>query len=148
MAPMGWLARNIPLPEPHLAGLSIAVAAGWLTGWTLPVPAWARLAGLGLALTGWSLAAWATWTSRRTLLAHPDQLVRHGPYGRSRNPMYVGWTVAYVGLSVALGSAWMLGLLPAVLLFTHLTVRREERHLRARFGCAYATYETTVPRYL
>jgi protein-S-isoprenylcysteine O-methyltransferase Ste14 len=91
---------------------------------------------------------WATWVSAGTHLADPDRLVRRGPYAVGRNPMYVGWTLTYAGIGLALASVWLVLLLPAVLVYTHLEVRREEERLRARFGPAYTTYCATTRRYL
>jgi protein-S-isoprenylcysteine O-methyltransferase Ste14 len=97
---------------------------------------------------GLALITWATWASARTHLANPDRLVTTGPYAVSRNPMYVGWTLAYVGFTTTLASAWLALLLPAVLVTTHLTVRHEESRLRARFGSAYTSYAAAVRRYV
>jgi len=138
-----WV-RNIPLPEPHLIGLGVGLAAGSVEQWTLPLPAWLRIAGLSLPIGGLVLATWATRASRDTRLAHPDQLIVHGPYAASRNPMYVGWTLAYLGLA----SGWLLALLPGVLLAMHVAVRHEERRLLALFGQTYSAYAATVRRYI
>jgi protein-S-isoprenylcysteine O-methyltransferase Ste14 len=48
------------------------------------------------------------------------------------------------GPSATLGSPW----LPAVLVLTHVVVKREERSLERRFGAAYQSYKTSVPPYL
>jgi protein-S-isoprenylcysteine O-methyltransferase Ste14 len=103
---------------------------------------------VGAIIGGLALAAWATWAAGETDLAVPDRLVARWPYAASRNPMYVGWTLAYLGAAGALASGWLLLLTPGVLLGTHLAVRREERGLLARFGPTYATYATEVRRYL
>ncbi len=142
-----WL-RNVPLPEPHLIGLGAGVIAGVLVPWTFPLPPWQRLAGLSLIGGGLLLAAWATWVSSDADLADPDRLVVSGPYAASRNPMYVGWTLAYVGIALALANVWLALLLPGVLLFMHVVIRREERLLQASFGDEYRTYLTRVRRYL
>jgi protein-S-isoprenylcysteine O-methyltransferase Ste14 len=142
-----WV-RNIPLPEPHLIGLAAGVAAGWVVPWTLPVPAGLRIAGLSLTIGGMALAICAIWASRDTHLAIPDQLVVRGPYAVSRNPMYAGWTLAYLGVAVALAGGWLLVAVPGVLAGTHIAVRREERRLTARFGRTYAEYAARVRRYL
>jgi protein-S-isoprenylcysteine O-methyltransferase Ste14 len=81
-------------------------------------------------------------------LERPNQLVRSGPYAFSRNPMYVAWTLVYVGIALVAGAAWPLLLLPVVLLVPHIVVVREERSLKRQFGPAYRSYETTVRRYL
>jgi len=36
-------------------------------------------------------------------------LVVDGIYGRTRNPLYLGTTLVYLGLSVAAGSLWAIG---------------------------------------
>jgi len=142
-----WL-RNIPLPQPHLIALGVGIGVGALIGWALPLPPWLRLVGVVMVAAGLVLITWATEASTRTHLANPDRLVTTGPYAMSRNPMYVGWTLAYVGITSTLASAWLALLLPAVLVTTHLMVRHEESRLRARFGSAYTVYAAGVRRYV
>jgi protein-S-isoprenylcysteine O-methyltransferase Ste14 len=81
-------------------------------------------------------------------LERPDQLVDSGPYAHSRNPMYVAWTLGYLGVALIAGTAWPLLLLPVVLAVTQIAVLREERSLERRFGDAYRTYKASVRRYL
>jgi protein-S-isoprenylcysteine O-methyltransferase Ste14 len=81
-------------------------------------------------------------------VSRPERIVTRGPYARSRNPMYVAWTALYLGVTFLVGSLWLLILLPAVLLATHLTVLSEERRLRHRFGEDYLRYASSVRRYL
>jgi protein-S-isoprenylcysteine O-methyltransferase Ste14 len=145
----GWRWGNVPLPEPHLLGLGVGIVLHVVTAWRLPWPAWVgAAAGWPLVLAGLLLAAWALRAAVDVDLERPDQLVRGGPYAVSRNPMYVAWTLAYVGIACATGGAWLLVLLPAVLLWTHVVVVREERFLEGRFGAAYRSYASGVRRYL
>jgi protein-S-isoprenylcysteine O-methyltransferase Ste14 len=81
-------------------------------------------------------------------LERPDQLVDSGPYAHSRNPMYVAWTLGYLGVALVAGAAWPLLLLPVVLVVTQIAVLREERSLERRFGDAYRSYKASVRRYL
>ena len=81
-------------------------------------------------------------------LERPNQVVDSGPYAFSRNPMYLAWTVGYVGVALVAGTAWPLMLLPVVLAVTQVVVMREERSLERRFGDAYRSYKTSVRRYL
>jgi protein-S-isoprenylcysteine O-methyltransferase Ste14 len=81
-------------------------------------------------------------------LERPNQLIDSGPYALSRNPMYVAWTVGYVGVTLVAGTAWPLLLLPAVLVVTQVVVMREERSLERSFGAAYRNYKASVRRYL
>jgi protein-S-isoprenylcysteine O-methyltransferase Ste14 len=119
------------------------------TPWNLPGPAWAHHAvGCPLVAAGVALAVWAVAAAGAVDLAAPNRVVAGGPYAHSRNPMYVAWTFVYVGVSLVLGSAWPLVLLPAVLAITHREVLREERRLAASLGPEFTQYRETVRRYL
>jgi protein-S-isoprenylcysteine O-methyltransferase Ste14 len=144
-----WRWGNVPLPEPHLVGLGVGIPLDVIAPWTVPWPAWIRH-GLGWPsiLAGLCLAGWAVRAAAEVDMERPDQMVLAGPYALSRNPMYVAWTIVYLGIALVVSTAWLLLLLPAVLSWTHLTVVREERSLEGRFGTAYQGYKTSVRRYL
>jgi protein-S-isoprenylcysteine O-methyltransferase Ste14 len=138
---------------------------GFLAGWALDryrhaLPL-SRFAGSVLAPFGWTalalgviLVGWGMVTFRRAKTAiHPhhsaSQLVTHGPYQFTRNPMYTGLTIAYLGGSALLDSAWPIIVLPIVLLILVKTViSREEMYLRDAFGAEYAGYVASVRRWL
>jgi protein-S-isoprenylcysteine O-methyltransferase Ste14 len=49
---------------------------------------------------------------------------------------------------LAANSVWIVALLPAAVVFTHLVdIRREERILKAEFGDQYLEYQERVRRY-
>jgi protein-S-isoprenylcysteine O-methyltransferase Ste14 len=76
-------------------------------------------------------------------------LVTTGIHGRSRNPIYVGMLLLYVGLGIAARSPWILLLaLPLVLILRYGVVAREEAYLERRFGDAYRDYTARVRRWL
>ena len=76
-------------------------------------------------------------------------LVTDGPYRLSRNPMYLGFTLLYLGIALLSGSLWPLLLLPLVLLTMHFgVIVREEAYLERRFGEAYREYRRRVKRWL
>jgi protein-S-isoprenylcysteine O-methyltransferase Ste14 len=144
-----WQWHNVPLPEPHLGGLGIGVLLQVVRPWPIVHGHWVGLiTGCPLVLAGLSLAMWAVATATNVNLAQPDRLVRAGPFAHSRNPMYVAWILIYVGVTLIANTAWPLVLLPAVLLLTHATVLREERHLERRFGGEYRQYRSSVRRYI
>jgi protein-S-isoprenylcysteine O-methyltransferase Ste14 len=127
------------------AGILLQIVAPWSLSW----PAWiGHACGWPLILAGLWLAAWAVRAAADVNLERPSQLVRRGPYTFSRNPMYLAWTLVYVGIALVAGAAWPLLLLPVVLLATHVVVLREERSLQHRFGAGYRSYKTAVRRYL
>jgi protein-S-isoprenylcysteine O-methyltransferase Ste14 len=148
-APPAWRWGNIPIPEAHLVGLGTGILLQVVTPWRLPWPAWiGHGCGWPLLLAGLALGTWAVRTAAGVDLERPGQLVDSGPYARSRNPMYVAWTLGYVGVALVAGTAWPLLLLPVVLVVTHIVVRREERTLERRFGDAYSSYRASVRRYV
>jgi len=81
-------------------------------------------------------------------LAAP-KLVCEGFYAHSRNPMYVGNFLLFVGLMLIYNSPWGYALiLPAVALALLALVRAEERYLTERFGSEYTDYCRRVNRFL
>ena len=62
--------------------------------------------------------------------------------------MYVGWTLLYLGIALAANSVWIIALLSAAIIFTHLVdIRREERMLKDEFSDQYFEYQKRVRRY-
>jgi protein-S-isoprenylcysteine O-methyltransferase Ste14 len=76
-------------------------------------------------------------------------LLTEGPFRVSRNPMYLGMVVQYVGLALLFNSLWAMVLLPLALVIVHLTViKREERYLELKFGEEYRAYKAKVRRWI
>jgi protein-S-isoprenylcysteine O-methyltransferase Ste14 len=79
----------------------------------------------------------------------PVQLVTSGPFRFSRNPMYVGLALIYLGVGGTQGLVWPLLLLPLVLVYLdRAVIPLEERHLLQVFGEAYQQYCGRVRRWL
>nr|WP_242468660.1 isoprenylcysteine carboxylmethyltransferase family protein [Rhodovibrio salinarum] len=103
------------------------------------------LAG-ALALPAVGLALWALLTFRRADTAiepwEPARnLVTHGPYAYTRNPMYVSLTLMTAGAAIAADLPWALIMVPlAVLVTDRYVIVREERHLTHMFGRPYTDY--------
>lgn len=77
------------------------------------------------------------------------RIVKGGVYKYSRNPMYTGLTLCYVGLSIGIDKPWLLILLLPTLVIVHfLLIRPEERYLEAKFGGEFLHYKKTVRRWL
>ena len=114
----------------------------------------------------WRSAGWAVFTLGFALaisgIAHfrrlgtpvdptgqARELATRGIYAYTRNPMYLGVTVAFLGLAFALGSPWLLilSLLMPVAL-RKLAIDGEEAYLRRRFGADYERYCAQVRRWL
>jgi protein-S-isoprenylcysteine O-methyltransferase Ste14 len=76
-------------------------------------------------------------------------LVMDGIYGRTRNPLYLGSTLIYLGLSTAAGSLWAIMLvMPLLWVISVGVIAREERYLERKFGDAYRAYKARVGRWM
>ena len=72
-----------------------------------------------------------------------------GIYHITRNPMYVGLALIYLGLACLIGNWWNIILLPVLLiLLQELVIKREEQYLARRFGEAFSQYRQQVRRWL
>jgi protein-S-isoprenylcysteine O-methyltransferase Ste14 len=129
------------------------IAAGLVLERVRPWPV--RGPRLGRRVAGWSALAAGSVVVVRSLtaaadtrLAGPERLVTSGPYARSRNPMYVGWTLMHLGIGLVTGSGWTVSTVPAAGLCIHREVLREERRLKDQFEDEYVCYQATVGRYI
>jgi len=140
-------------PLLYLAALAAMLVLRWL--WPLPILGGAAFwPGLALVVFGVGILIWG----RRALVAggtNVDPLlpstavVTSGPYRFSRNPLYVGLAIVYLGLALAFDVWWGIVLLVLVLLVMHMgVIQREERYLERKFGDAYRQYRLAVRRYL
>jgi protein-S-isoprenylcysteine O-methyltransferase Ste14 len=157
------------VPEPDNAGIKVfppfiflgGLILGYAVWWFWPVglaPArWSvliRLIGIlllvvGLALT-FDAAAWF-----RRMGTTPDPrgasrlVVEEGPYRFTRNPMYVGMSLAMAGVALLRNAFWpLLALIPVLFIIQLMVVAREERYLDAKFGKQYREYRARVRRWL
>jgi protein-S-isoprenylcysteine O-methyltransferase Ste14 len=80
--------------------------------------------------------------------AKASSLVSSGVFGYSRNPMYLGLSIALCGWAVVLGSLSPWAALPLfVLVITRLQIEPEEAVLATLFGAAYGDYCSRVGRW-
>lgn len=134
--------------------------AGWaidhLAGTPFPVlPDMPRkAAAVGLIIAGLVLEMWAGGLFKKAgTNVVPWQastaLVTDGPYRFSRNPMYLGFAITYLGLALGLESgAAVILLIPCLALMSWGVIGREERYLEAKFGEDYRAYKSRVRRWL
>lgn len=154
-----------------MIGLLLWIAAGaflhaWLPwalsflsfrqGWTGELPSVWNLLSLVLVLAGFTVIAWSlslhfVAATREWQVGDmtPRYLLIRGPYNYSRNPMYaggvliwLGWTFFYASLTV------LTGLLVLTAGLALVVVPWEERRLEAHFGKTYKSYKNSVPRWL
>ncbi len=146
---------------PPLAYLA-ALVAPWLLQTYLPLPEIElpgsfedAMVGVGLALLATGVVVdYLALRSFRAVgtpfdpTAKAEKLVSFGLYNRTRNPMYLGAMVAFLGLAIATGNIWRWLALPPLFWVLHtLAILREEAHLEARFGEAWRDYAARTPRW-
>ncbi|HMK96332.1 MAG TPA: isoprenylcysteine carboxylmethyltransferase family protein [Acidimicrobiales bacterium] len=128
------LAVPVRVHDPSGAFAALQVAGGL-----------AVLAGLGLA--GW---AWAIFDRSGTSKVPGEVsrvLVTAGPYRFTRNPMYLGLALAYLGEAGALLQAWPVAFLALVLAYVNWCVIPIEEERLGAFD-NYTEYRSTVRRWL
>ena len=76
-------------------------------------------------------------------------IVSEGPYRYTRNPLYVGMTLMYVGIAARANALPAVLLLPAVLAVVRRgVIEREERYMERKFGDEYLRYKGQVRRWI
>ncbi len=142
----------------------VAVWVVWIAWWLLfshgfrrpPlasrfVPMTPATAYIGLAITvaGLAFSVWARFSIGRNWsplihLKEDHQLIRSGPYGIVRHPIYSGFMLATLGTAIAFGE-WS-GLLAFVLIVTAwgYKARLEENAMAEQFGTEYERYRQSV----
>ncbi|MEO8839964.1 MAG: isoprenylcysteine carboxylmethyltransferase family protein [Kofleriaceae bacterium] len=143
-------ARVVRIPPPLYYGV------GFGLGMVMPRLAIGdvRIAGLIVLAVGvvFALSGVVTVVRHKTTIVPHHAvatLVTSGPYRLSRNPMYAGLAIAYLGGALLAGSWSPLILLPVVLVIVRLAViGPEERYLTGHFGAAYTDYCARVRRWL
>ena len=72
----------------------------------------------------------------------------NGPFAISRNPVFAGQAILFVGLFLAFPDLVQLLISASVIAAASMQVRIEERVLKATFGEAYEDYAARVPRWI
>jgi protein-S-isoprenylcysteine O-methyltransferase Ste14 len=105
-----------------------------------------RALGIALIILGATVRIWAFIGLRNTWRV--DHLVTSGIYGRTRNPIYLSFMIAILGVAFFfdtwLGFAWA----TASFATLYQLARVEESDLEKAFGDEYRRYRTRVPRFV
>jgi protein-S-isoprenylcysteine O-methyltransferase Ste14 len=149
-------APNVKIIPPliYLAGIILGLLVSvWMPTRVVANPAAWIIGGIlivcGAVLAG---AAIVRFKGAGTTI-RPDRaassLVIAGPYKITRNPMYLGLAIVYLGIAISDQSLWALILLPVVLIIIqHWVIEPEEAFLERRFGSDYRSYKGNVRRWL
>jgi protein-S-isoprenylcysteine O-methyltransferase Ste14 len=104
---------------------------------------------LGIVIGGWAIFLFRRAKTGLVPFSPSSSLVIEGPYQMTRNPMYVGMTLALVGWALILASITPFFVPPAfVVLMTYLFVLPEEGHMERAFGASYLDRKQRVRRWL
>ncbi|TPJ29459.1 isoprenylcysteine carboxylmethyltransferase family protein [Mesorhizobium sp. B2-8-3] len=144
-------------PVIYVVAIALSVALGML----YPLPwmgdifgdllfgvGWVALFGVAML---WITAIRVMFKAKTTLdpNAEPDHLVTSGPFGITRNPMYLANTLLLIGVAFITGIAWfLLFAFLAAFATQKLAIEKEEKILAAKFGKKYRDYAKRVRRWI
>ncbi|NWG34290.1 MAG: isoprenylcysteine carboxylmethyltransferase family protein [Chloroflexi bacterium] len=136
---------------PFYIGVLVWTFAPKFMEWSaIPLPVWARWAGLALGIFSIILNAWSHRTLSQKLGADFDpalrllkvpSLVTEGPYARVRHPIYLAFLMMQISV-LLLTSNWFIGLCGIAIIVSVLVIRvpEEEKLLVEQFGDEYREY--------
>jgi len=147
---------HFPPPFVYVIGILVAWLLGRWIAWPITTGASGtrKLAAAILVLVFLALFVGALSAFRRartTLIPNKPAtaFVTRGPYGFTRNPMYLSLVALYVAVALWLNSWWAFVLLPVVVfVIDRAVIAREERYLGAAFPTEYSAYRSRVRRWL
>jgi protein-S-isoprenylcysteine O-methyltransferase Ste14 len=108
-----------------------------------PSPVTLLVGGL-VALIGLAVRSWASGHIQKAKV-----LATNGPYGYTRNPLYLGSFILGVGFTIAAGVWWLALIFIALYLGIYLPVMRvEEDDISRIFGPEFDEYRRDVPLFV
>jgi len=147
---------GVKLPPPLVFTVALLVSALLQASWPVGLSDLAMIRYLGVALCVSSIIALLDMVlmfRRHKTSIKPwkptAQVLSHGPYAFSRNPIYLGFCFLAVGIGLVLNSLWMtLSFIPAAFIVLHTAILKEEKYLENKFGEEYRHYKKRVRRWL
>lgn len=145
---------HFPVPWVYVLMYLVGVAMEWLVPFGLAQRRWIAYCGLGVFVLGAMIAGWGWLTffkaDTTTIPGRKSsELVTWGPYRHTRNPMYLGLAIAYLGEAGLLCQVWPVLFLPLVLAYVNwFVIPVEEARLSEVFGAKYGEYRNSVRRWL
>ena len=138
--------------------LLIHLFAAFLLHWFLPLPfgfpmvlEWTSYVLILIGLVLPFRAVHQFMKAHTTLDPHGSvtEIVTSGPYGFSRNPIYLGFVCFLIGFTFVFRTYWGLILSPLfIILMNMLVIKHEEAYLEKKFGDKYTSYKSRVRRWL
>ena len=149
--------RGEPFDDPEflysdkkiIAGALLWIIGGFLASFFVPVKFGIFFyIGLIISTIGMAIGIAALYSFANNAGLTTTRIHRY-----SRNPVYLGWTIfflglAFIGWSNSIWSIVFLLYLIITLPYLHWTVRLEEKFLLSKYGESYQKYLDSTPRYL
>ena len=146
----------VKIPPPLI--VTIVIASGYGLDYVMPLPVSQatelNLAGyaiIGIALSVILAAAWSFFQFKTHIepWKPTSAIIKIGLFGYSRNPIYLGFCIATIGIGLVLNSWWIIvSVAPLIYLLYFLVIRLEEAYLLRKFGDDYREYQRRVRRWL
>ena len=147
---------NIPPPLAFAGTFVLGMVIDRLSWWKLEIPLghWlermiaglALVAGFGIMMTAVGLFKKAGTETKPWKPA--SAVVTDGVYRWTRNPMYLGMGLIYLGLAVFFDSLiTLLLLVPLFVWITRNVIEKEEAYMAAKFGEPYLAYKAATRRW-
>ena len=115
---------------------------------------WAKLIGgvmIALSFVPGGMAAAVMRRAQTNLDPHQSTttIVTGGPFRYTRNPIYLSFTLLFMGIATFVNSLMVLVPLPVVLIIMQRgVIEREEAYLERKFGAEYTQYKARVRRWV
>jgi protein-S-isoprenylcysteine O-methyltransferase Ste14 len=143
-----------PPPLIYAGALALGVVANKLYPMAFLPRAVSRVLGLPLIFGGLAIGLLGFREMRRAETnvdpyKPATAIVTEGPYRFTRNPLYIGMTLVYSGITALFNAFPAAMLLPlALAVMRGGVIEREERYLERKFGDEYLAYKARVRRWL
>ncbi len=141
-------------PLVFLAYLLGALAMNWVLPLPTPWTPTLRIVGAVVLFLGLVLGGSAISQMRRADTS-PDPrqpvtaFVVEGPYRFTRNPIYLGFLLIYLGITLIVGTVWGIIASPfLVRTVTDAVIHMEEKYLDEKFGETYREYRSRVRQWI
>ena len=107
------------------------------------------VAGAILGLGLWSVVLFRRSGQNENPWKPTPEIIEHGPYRITRNPMYLQMLLVCLGVALVLANWWILLLTPlGGWVLQWLAILPEEDYLERKFGDRYRAYRRRVRRWL
>ena len=124
--------------------------------WQLPNSIWVDIAGGVVGFSGFFIIGWsnsmfraAKTTVNPFKVKETSSMVTTGPFGFSRNPMYLGMVILLLGWTLFVGTAVGFAITALFGFFIdRAQIQREEKALAEMFGDQFTDYRQRVRRWI